>query len=106
MGYGRPYDAVFALYFGTIALERISKDKIKKNEADPVECWGTGFPCAFNCVKSGINHEMEHVIPSSQQATIGSLCQRDNLFGPGQIERGENSIHNVLLHKIMEKMVF
>ena len=29
MGYGRPYDAVFALYFGTITLERISKDKIK-----------------------------------------------------------------------------
>tara|TARA_B100000401_G_scaffold104532_1_gene67745 strand:- start:2457 stop:3191 length:735 start_codon:yes stop_codon:yes gene_type:complete len=29
MGYGRPYDAVFALYFGTVTLERISKDKVK-----------------------------------------------------------------------------
>ncbi len=29
MGYGRPYDAIFALYFGIIILERISKDKIK-----------------------------------------------------------------------------
>ena len=29
MGYGRPYDAVFALYFGTITFERVSKNKVK-----------------------------------------------------------------------------
>ena len=79
-------------------------NEVKKKRAPPLNCWGTNFPCTFNCIKSGINHEMEHVIPSSQQATIGSLCQRDNLSGQGQNERGENSIHNVLLHKIMENL--